>query len=314
MNLAVLAALAACFGFCMAGPYLARMLPPRAAVPLLVPSAVMAASCAVFVLGTVVFTWVGQLAEVAEYGTWSPHALHVLNPIPAGVAVAAGTLLVPAAAWFIGSAARTGWALLAVHRACRHLTSTTGAAVVVVESGDLQAFTTPGLHARIVVTTGMLAALDPPGRQVLLAHEQSHRTHRHIWWTLTADLAAAVNPLLRPTARAIRDATERWADEDAARICDRRLVAATIAHVALLSAHRPTSAVAAATGGQVPRRVAAMLHPPPRIRARDLAVLVALTLAVALGAFAVERAGEALFEHAKKPVTATAPVASTPIH
>ena len=69
---------------------------------------------------------------------------------------------------------------------------------------------------------------------MLIAHEQSHRAHRHTWWTLAADLAAAVNPPLRPTARGVRDATERWADKDAARITDRRLVAATIARVALL--------------------------------------------------------------------------------
>jgi hypothetical protein len=308
MNIAVTAALAACLGFTAAGPYLARVLPPPAAVRLLVPAALLVAGCAVFVLATVAFTLVGQLAEVAEFGTWSPHALHVLDPIPAAVAVAAGTLLVPAAGWTMGNAWRTGRALLATHRACRHLEHPAGSPVVVVDSEEPDAFTTPGLHARIVVTTGMLAALDPPGQRVLLAHEQSHRVHRHTWWTLAADLAAAVNPLLRPTARAVRDATERWADEDAARVTDRRLVAATIARVALLHTRPPTSTVAAATGGQVPRRVTALLQPPPRTRARHLTVLVALTLAVALGALAVERTGETLFEHAKASATTTASV------
>ncbi|GIH15967.1 hypothetical protein [Rugosimonospora africana] len=62
--------------------------------------------------------------------------------------------------------------------------------------------------------------------------------------------------LLRPTARAIREATERWADEDAARDNDRRLVAETIAQVALLGRDSPApGAVARATGGQVPKPV-----------------------------------------------------------
>jgi beta-lactamase regulating signal transducer with metallopeptidase domain len=177
---------------------------------------------------------------------------------------------------------------------------------VVVDSDDLQAFTLPGISGRIVVTTGLLAALDRDGRRVLLAHEQSHRTHRHTWWTLAADLAAAVNPLLRPTAAAVRHATERWADEDAA------TVAATIAQVALLHTHPPASAaVAAATGGQVPQRVQALLRPPPRIQARHVGVLAALILAVLLGAFAVQRTGETLFEHPKQPA-ATWNVASAP--
>ena len=137
---------------------------------------------------------------------------------------------------------------------------------MVVHDGRPDAFTTPNLRARIVVATGMLAALDPRGRRALLAHEQSHRTHLHTWWVLAADLAAAVNPLLRTTAGAVRGATERWADEDAARVTDRRLVAATIAQVALLGARPASATVAAVTGVQVPRRVAALLHAPPRLR------------------------------------------------
>jgi Zn-dependent protease with chaperone function len=311
MNAAVIAALAACLAFAAAGPYLARALPPQAAVRLLVPPAVLAAGCAVFVVATVTFTLIGQLSEVAELGRWSPHALHVLDPIPAPVAAAAGALLVAAGAWAMGRAWRTGRAVLAAHRLGRHLDEYGDSPVVVVDSDQPDAFTTPGLRARTVVTTGMLAALDPDGRRVLLAHEQSHRTHRHTWWILAAELAAAVNPLLRPTAAAVRDATERWADEDAARVVDRRLVAATIARVALLgSTSAGSAALAAAAGGRVPRRVAALLRPRPRLRLSHLTVLTAVTAAVLLGACAVERTGERLFEHARNPASLTATSAS----
>ncbi|GIH15960.1 M56 family metallopeptidase [Rugosimonospora africana] len=305
MNIAVIASLMACLTFALAGPHLTRAMAPHLAVRLLVPSALLAAVATVFVLGTVAFTWIGQLAEVAEYGTWSPHTLRLLDPIPAPVAVTTGALLVPVALCALGNAVHTGRALLAVHRACRHLHNTDGSPFVIVDSEQPQAFTTPGLRPRTVITTGMLAALDGPGRRVLMAHERSHRDHRHTCWTLTADLAAAVNPLLRPTARAVREATERWADEDAARSSDRRQVAATIAQVALMGTHTPApNVVAAAAGGQVTRRVVALLQPAPRTRACHLAALVALTLAVAAGALAVAHTGENLFEHAEPTASA----------
>ena len=54
------------------------------------------------------------------------------------------------------------------------------------------------------------------------------------------DLAAAINPTLRPTARALRHTVERWADEDAAdAVADRRTVARALARAALAAhAHR----------------------------------------------------------------------------
>jgi Zn-dependent protease with chaperone function len=316
VNAAVIAALAACLAVAVAGPYLARALPPQAAVRLLVPTAVLSAGCAVFVTGTVAFTLIGQLTEIAEVGRWSAHTLHVLDPIPPVVAVAATTLLAVAAVWTLGTLWRTARGLVAVYRLGQRLDDhSSGSPVVVVDSSQPDAFTTPGLRSRIVVTTGMLAALDPPGRQVLLAHEHSHRTHRHTWWILAAELAAAVNPLLRPIASAVRDATERWADEDAALLGDRRLVAATIARVALLGSNSPApSMTAAASGGRVPGRVAALLRPAPRIHPGHLVILIAVTTALLVGAFAVDRTGEALFEHAKRPATVTAPARPGPVH
>lgn len=312
MNPAVIATLAGCVVFAAVGPYLGRALPPAAAVRLLVPASLLCAGCAVFVVATVTFTLVGQFGEIAEAGRWSPHVLHVLDPIPAPLAVIAGVALAAATAWTIRNVWHTGRALRTANRLGHALEG--GSPLVVVDDTTPDAFTTPGLHARTIVTTGMLAALDPAGRRVLLAHEQSHRTHRHNWWVLAAELAAAVNPLLRTTAAAVRDATERWADEDAARVTDRHLVAVTIAHVALLGTTPPATATTlAATGGRVPRRVAALLHPAPRLRARHLAMLVAVTLTVMVGALVVEHTGEDLFEQARNAAMATA-ASLTPTH
>jgi len=299
VNAAVLAAVAAFLAFAAAGPHLARALPPAAAVRLLVPATLVAAGCTVSVLATVTFTGLGELTAIARFGTWSAPHLRALDPLPAPAPFAAGALLIPIGVWTLIAVIRMVRGLLAAHRACRPLDR---APVVVLDSDDLDAFTTPGITGRIVVTTGLLAALDPAGRQALLAHEQSHRTHRHTWWTLAAELAAALNPLLRPISAAIQHATERWADEDAAAATGRRLVAATIAQVALLRTTQPSgpAVTAAATGGQVPRRVQALMRPAPRMRTRHVAAVVALTLAVAGTGLAVEHTGETLFEHAAK--------------
>lgn len=303
MTAAVVAALVACLAFAAAGPHLARVLSPAAAVRLLVPGTLLSAGAGVFVLGTLTFTGLGQLTDVARFGTWSAQRLHALSPIPPVVSVIAGIVLAPAAVWAALHAVRTIWALWRVHRDFRHLNNPDGSPIVIVDSPDADAFTLPGLSARIVVTTGILSALDPDGQRIVLAHEESHRTHRHTWWTMTADLAAAINPLLRPTARQVRLATERWADEDAATsTADRRRVAATIAQMALLRTRQNTPVgTAAATGGHVPQRVQSLLRPPARTRRRHVTVFVGLILAILFGVLAVERTGESLFEHAERP-------------
>jgi hypothetical protein len=136
----------------------------------------------------------------------------------------------------------------------------------------------------------------------------SHLAHRHAWWNLAADLAAAVNPLLRPTARAAATAVERWADEDAARaIGDRRQVAVTLIRVAQLQAQFAVapqapvvSAGPAATGGDVAVRVRALLAPPPRRRPLAVAAVIVVLLTSTLPAAAVQHTGEDLFEHASQ--------------
>jgi hypothetical protein len=46
------------------------------------------------------------------------------------------------------------------------------------------------------------------------------------------------------------------------------------------------------------------------MRARHVGVAAALTFAILAGAFAVERTGETLFEHAEQPAAGTAHLAS----
>jgi beta-lactamase regulating signal transducer with metallopeptidase domain len=191
-------------------------------------------------------------------------------------------------------------ALVAVCRSCRDLPGATG--LVVVDSDAADAFTTPQRHGRIVVTTGLLRALDPAERRVVLAHEASHLRHRHPWWLLAAELAAVLNPLLGPTARTVAYAVERWADEDAAHaVADRRLAARTLVRTALLVPRGPVTLPGVGLGvltADVPGRVEALLAPRPRRRPAAVGALVALVLSGVVAAVFVQQSGERLFEHA----------------
>ncbi|WP_330177208.1 M56 family metallopeptidase [Streptomyces sp. NBC_01498] len=118
---------------------------------------------------------------------------------------------------------------------------------------------------RVVVSTAMLACLDDGERAALLAHERAHLAGHHHRYLLTVRFAARANPLLRPLRSAVAYTTERWADEEAARVTgERRVVARAIGKAALVSRGTPTPTLAGfAAPGPVPRRVAALLEPAP---------------------------------------------------
>jgi hypothetical protein len=285
--------------FVVVGPRLGWLLAPATAVRLLVPASLLVAGSSALVLGTMAFTWVGQLPEIAEIGPWSSAVLRASNPVPTALAVLSGVLLVPATLWAMVHLGRRGQAILAVHRSCRHLGPP--GSLVMLDEERPDAFTTPERIGRIVVTTGLFDNLDADERRALLAHERSHQAHQHAWWVLAIDLAAAVNPLLRPTARAVRHATERWADEDAAvTVADRRLVARTVARAALLQHRGPrrSAPVAAVTGGETPQRVQALLVPKPRPHPAAVALLGVLVATVVVAAVTVQHQGTELFESA----------------
>jgi Zn-dependent protease with chaperone function len=281
-------------------PAIGRRLPPATATRLLVPASLTVAASGLFILAVLAFTWIGQFPEIAEYGTWSPGELRTDSPVPAEPAAVSGVLVVLAAASVVLVGFRRARALVRVHRVCRNLTGAGG--LVVVDDERPEAFSTPQPAGRIIVTSGLLRILTPDERRVLLAHEASHLAHRHAWWNLAADLAAAVNPLLRPTARSVANAVERWADEDAAlQVGDRRLVARTLARIALLQTRPATPAPIsgpAATGGDVLGRVHALLAPAPSNRPLTLVALLALLVATTVPAAAVQHTGETLFERA----------------
>jgi hypothetical protein len=297
---AVCGAILAIVLFAVAAPRLGRRLPPALAARLLVPASLVMAGSTVFVLGALAFTWLGQLPVISSIGSWSGSRLDASDPVPDPVAAVSLVLLGVATVRTALRIVRRGRSLVSLYRIHRDLRSVDS--VIVVDSTRLDAFATPAPAGRVVITSALLRALTPTERHVVLAHEQSHLAHRHVFWTLAADLAAAVNPLLRPTATTIGHVIERWADEDAAALLgDRQLVARTIARAALLRHEAQATAnnlLPAATGGDVPGRVRALLAPPPRRRPLALVALAVLLVAGTLATVAVEQTSDRLFDHA----------------
>jgi len=184
----------------------------------------------------------------------------------------------------------------------------------VTDDEAADAYTLPGMPCRIVITAGMLRALSQPERQVLLAHERAHASSLHYLFTTVARLAAAANPLLRPVAAAVGYTVERWADERAAAATgDRQLAARAIAHAALAATAAPPRRAAAASAvlgavtiparmrpaGPVPRRVAALLRPPPQPQLLLLATAVILVAVAGISALEAARDLHTLLDAAR---------------
>jgi Zn-dependent protease with chaperone function len=295
----------------VARPVAAR-LPPAAATWLLVLSALALALASSAVLGLLALTALVRIPLVESVGEMSGPVITRHDPASVPVAIAAATLLVAA----MTLAGRVLWrrtsAIAAAGREGRQLRGS--GQVVVVEDEAADAYTLPGVPGRIVVTAGMLNALSPLEREVLLAHERAHARGQHYVFTALARLAAAANPLLWPVTGAVGYAVERWADERAAALTgDRELVARAVAHAALASAaappRRPVRAAAVLgvvslprrirRAGPVPRRVAALLSPPPRPQLLLLAAAVLMVAVSGLSALEAARDLHGLLEAAR---------------
>src|SRR4051812_28014320 len=232
MTWAVLLGAAATLALAGFGPGLSQRLPPPIATRLLGAAAVVIAAITLWVLGVLAFTAIAQVPLVAAFGDWSTTILRATDPVPMWVGIASGLIWLGLAGLALRGFVRRIAALRALRRLDRSLAAP--GSLVILESDRPDAFSTPGHRGRVYVTTSMLRVLRPDERRALLAHEASHLAHRHAWWLIASDLAAVVNPLLVPTARAIAHGVERWADEDAARdLGDRGAVARAVARAAL---------------------------------------------------------------------------------
>jgi Zn-dependent protease with chaperone function len=274
---------------------LAERLPPRTATWLLTLSALVLAAATGAVLGLLALAAAMREPMFATMGNLSAHAMSRIDTAPLQLGVIAAALLAGA----VLSVLRAAWlrtsALVSAHQEARSL-SGDGRLLVIVEDDRADAYAVPGRPARMVVTSGMLDSLTEAETGVLLAHERAHISARHYLFTAAARLSAAANPLLRPLAAAVSYSVERWADEQAAVVTgNRQLAARAIAKAALAAAATQPGRVGKAhvlavagerdelrRSGAVPRRVNALLGPPPRRRFVLLALAIGLVTASGL--------------------------------
>jgi hypothetical protein len=282
-----------------AGPLVARRARPAAGAIALAAIVTVAAIGSVWALALLAATSVDDVPFLAR--SVGP------IPVPDGVALAAALALVIASVRL----GRVLWRRRRLYQRVRDAIANlepTETDVVVLADARPDAFAVPGrtgrdrrrYQPRIVVTEGMLAALDGGQRSALLAHERAHLHAGHHRLLAAADLAAAANPLLIPARKMIGFLCERWADERAVvDIGSRRVVADAIARAALA---RAADARATAPGGQIalgfnhfgPVDRVAALHRPPTSAIRT-ATLFSLIGGVVILVADVNATGE-LFE------------------
>ncbi|MEV0400180.1 M56 family metallopeptidase [Actinoallomurus sp. NPDC050550] len=273
---------------------LADRLSPRSASWLLAATGVLLSGCTALALLLLTGAGLLRVPFVAAAEHLSPVLLRRMSPVPVPLACAASAALAVTIILAIWTLHRRRAALMLARNASRSRRG--GLAVLRDELPD--AYAVPGRPGTVVVTTGMLRALDARERDVLLAHERAHLAGRHHWFTLTMDVATVLHPALAALHGPLRYHLERWADESAAdAVGDRRVVARAIARAALARsrAGSPVSApgpVLSAISGPVPRRVAALLAAPAPRRSRllpGMATALAACLAMS-GAGALDAA------------------------
>jgi len=284
----------------------------RVALRMLAVAAVTCAAATGFALTVATLFVLARSPLVAALGDWSIRALPPV-PLPWQSAVGGAGLITGLLGLAARHTARAVRQLRLAHRTSRELAGSPGSDGVcsgrpgwtVLQDDRADAYAIPGRPGRVVVSTGMLAALAPAEHRVLLAHEQSHLRHCHHLWVQVCWVAAAANPLLRRLPAAALLAAEREADEDSGGPHpDSALVAGAVAHAGLARGGGPiplpTSPLLGATGSDVVLRVRLLIHPPSKRRALAASVLVlATTGAVAAAAGTGAHLTEQRFEQAR---------------
>ena len=239
---------------------------PRAATTLLSVVAAVMALCSTLCVGLLMVVGTAQLPGNPLPDGWSDP--EVRESVPQDEIV--GKAAIPLLLAVVAGCGRTLWRHLRVRRqAHAALAGLRDTPIAVLPDAEPYTYALPaGPRDRIVVSTGMLDRLDSQERRALFAHERAHLTARHHRHLLITQLAAQANPFLLPLRTAVSYVAERWADEEAAHsVGSRKAVARAIGKAALVSRGTPGPTLAGlAAPGPLPRRVAALLAPPPPAR------------------------------------------------
>jgi Zn-dependent protease with chaperone function len=275
MNVALilpLAIVAVALGASWFTPRIAR---PSAAVWALTISMVLTVAAIATLLVQLAAAGLSEVPIVADLIGWCPAIYagqHGATPI---VSFAAFAILLFIVSRIVGFSR-------AVRADIRNFEGVSGVQIVDVERPI--AFAVPGNPGGVIMSRTLLAELGRDERVVVLAHENAHlRFHHHVFVNLTRACAAGV-PLLAPIARQVSFLTERWADEFAAEgVGSRRLVADTIARVALLPGMLTPSHAQGLAGVDVLSRFEALESPASMPAHHSASLVIATSAMAALG-------------------------------
>jgi Zn-dependent protease with chaperone function len=237
-----------------------RLSPSRGTVLTVVGAAVLCAGATTWALVLLAVSLLGFTSFAAQEA--SERGVQLANPVPGGVGVAALLVL----GYGFVRVVRVVRVRGATRRELRELCRSCGRGeLAVVPVRAPHAFAVPGRPGRVLITQGLLALLDAKERRVVLAHERAHLAGWHHGLRATAEVCAAVNPMLVPVREAVAFLVERNADEHAATVSGSREVTATaLAKAALAESGGWATAVLAFLACDVPARVAALHAAAPR--------------------------------------------------
>lgn len=196
--------------------------------------------------------------------------------------------------------ARTTWRTVSRRRSHRQLVDLLGRRIPArVPLGGCQlrlmdhrsavAYTLPGLHSRLVVSTGLVDLLSPVELTAVLEHERAHLRARHDILILPFQSWVAAFgwlPGVRAAGRSVRELTEMLADDVAASRTEPDVLASALARVALERRCDPGAADAFAgpSGTVVTDRVRRLRRPRPLVPLARCVIVVAAGALLAIPA------------------------------
>ncbi|MGH2658319.1 MAG: M56 family metallopeptidase [Actinomycetota bacterium] len=204
-----------------------------------------------------------------------------MHPLGRWTSIVAGVVL---AAMF----GRFAWAFIASLRATRRARVTRseprwtlagGARVYVLPLDFPEAYSVPGVRGQVIVTRGLLKALEKDEQRAVLLHEEGHiRARHHLLLSVARAAEAALAPLApaRWALAALEQALEEAADEYAAARLGSMPVATGLSKAALAGLSSPVGALSLGSGHDVPARVRRLLDMPKVPRWVPVACLLAL--------------------------------------
>lgn len=270
----------------LAAPLAGRWLAPAAAT--LVLTALAALSVAATTGSLVLVAIGGLLKALPSAESQAAWALAALDSVPWQAGAAAAAVLAVLAGRLVRAAVLEDRAW----RDLRAVACPGDRGLLVLDDERAYAYAVPAGAGTVIVSSAMLASLDPAERAALLAHERAHLAHRHHLYRIAGALCLALNPALGRLEREVRLQTERWADESAAGRTSRRVAAASLARAALAAASAGPRRSLAYAADSVRERLDALAASP--VHSRWPAVLPAL-LVTAIAAGALLDASRACF-------------------